>query len=121
MFSNAFLPGGASAAEAPASPEFSLTIQDLRSLTKALPKAIQDRIITADYAPADLVALGAYPLSVKRADLWLRTAIMPDVLRSITRSAARLQREYFDDIQQYLLEFLHDNRTALEARRMPAR
>jgi D-alanyl-D-alanine carboxypeptidase len=41
--------------------------------------------------------------------------------RYITRSATRLQKEYFDDIQQYLLEFLHDNRTALEGKRLPAR
>jgi D-alanyl-D-alanine carboxypeptidase len=41
--------------------------------------------------------------------------------RYITRPAARLQKEYFGDIQQYLLEFLHDNRTVLEARRQAAR
>ena len=41
--------------------------------------------------------------------------------RYITRPAAKLQKEYFDDIQQYLLEFLHDNRALLEARRVPAR
>jgi D-alanyl-D-alanine carboxypeptidase len=35
--------------------------------------------------------------------------------------AARMQKEYFDDIQQYMLEFLHENRTALEAKRLPAR
>ena len=40
--------------------------------------------------------------------------------RYITRPAAKLQKEYFDDIQQYLLEFLHDNRALLEARRLPA-
>ena len=38
--------------------------------------------------------------------------------RYITRPAARLQREFFDDVQQYLLEFLHDHRTALESARV---
>ncbi len=38
--------------------------------------------------------------------------------RYITRPAARLQREFFNDVQQYLLEFLHDHRTALEAARV---
>ena len=252
------LPGSAAAAGTPAAPEFSLTLQDLRAMTAALPKTIRDRIISeprvflhllsqvlnepVEYlllvdrkhllspgdVPADLVSLSAYPLSVSRADLLLRKAIMPDVLamaaaarvdgatllfsssyrsyeyqkavyerevrmygqqaadresarpgasqhqlgtavdfgsitdsfgdtkagrwlaahaeeygfslsypkgyenvtgyryeswhfRYITRSAARLQKEYFDDIQQYLLEFLHDNRTALEAKRLPPR
>jgi D-alanyl-D-alanine carboxypeptidase len=41
--------------------------------------------------------------------------------RFITRTAARMQKEYIGDIQQYLLEFLHDNRAALEAKRLPAR
>jgi len=41
--------------------------------------------------------------------------------RFITRPAARLQREFFDDVQQYLLEFLHDQRTVLEAARVRAR
>jgi D-alanyl-D-alanine carboxypeptidase len=41
--------------------------------------------------------------------------------RYITRPGARLQKEFFEDIQQYLLEFLHDNRTALEAKRVPPR
>jgi D-alanyl-D-alanine carboxypeptidase len=35
--------------------------------------------------------------------------------RYITKPAARLQREFFGDIQQYMLVFLHDNRAALEA------
>lgn len=38
--------------------------------------------------------------------------------RYITRPAARLQREFFDDVQQYLLEFLHDHRDALLAARV---
>jgi zinc D-Ala-D-Ala carboxypeptidase len=249
---------GSLAAGAAAAPEFSLTIQDLRLMTTALPKTVQDRIITdsrsflhllslvldepaeylvlvdkshpllPDYVPPDLVSLGAYPLSISRGDLSLRRAIMPDVLamaaaaradgaallfsssyrsyeyqktvyerevkmhgqqaadresarpgtsqhqlgtavdfgsitdafaetkagqwlaahaeeygfslsfpkgyesvtgyrteswhyRYITKTAARLQREYFDDIQQYLLVFLHDNRTALEAKRLTTR
>ena len=257
-FSGAIFPVPAAATGSLAAPEFSLTIQDLRTLTAALPGTVQARILAdprsflhmlsqvldepaellvlvdkshplpADYAPADLVSLGSYPLSVSRGDLSLRKAIMPDVLalaaaaradgvtllfsssyrsydhqkkvyehevkmngqqaadresarpgasqhqlgtamdfgsitdafsdtkagrwlaahaeeygfslsypkgfenvtgyryeswhyRYITRSAARLQREYFDDIQQYLIEFLHDNRTALEAKRLPAR
>ena len=41
--------------------------------------------------------------------------------RFIARPAALLQKEYFEDIQQYMLEFLHDNRAALEAKRLPAR
>jgi D-alanyl-D-alanine carboxypeptidase len=41
--------------------------------------------------------------------------------RYITKPGARLQKEFFDDIQQYLLEFLQDNRTALEAKRVPPR
>ena len=38
--------------------------------------------------------------------------------RYIGRPAARLQRECFQDVQQYLLEFIHDNRAALEAARV---
>ena len=37
--------------------------------------------------------------------------------RYITRPAARLQREFFDDVQQYLLEFLNDHRAELQAAR----
>jgi len=254
----AVLPASAAAAGTSAAPEFSLTLQDLRTITAALPKTVQDRIIgdarpflnllsrvldePAEYlvlvdkshplpagsVPPDLVSLAAYPLSVSRGDLLLRKAIMPDVLalsaaaradgvtllfsssyrsyeyqkavyerevktygqqaanresarpgtsqhqlgtavdfgsitdafaetkagrwlmahaeeygfslsfpkgyesvtgyryeswhyRYITKTAARLQKEYFEDIQQYLLEFLHDNRAALEAKRLPAR
>jgi hypothetical protein len=32
-----------------------------------------------------------------------------------------MQKEYFNDIQQYMLEFLHENRTALEAKQLPPR
>jgi D-alanyl-D-alanine carboxypeptidase len=35
--------------------------------------------------------------------------------RYITRPGAELQREFFGDIQQYLLQFLHDNRERLVA------
>jgi D-alanyl-D-alanine carboxypeptidase len=35
--------------------------------------------------------------------------------RYITKPAARLQREFFGDVQQYMLVFLNDNRAALEA------
>ncbi len=35
--------------------------------------------------------------------------------RYITRAAAALQKQFFDDIQQYLLQFLSDNRARLEA------
>jgi D-alanyl-D-alanine carboxypeptidase len=38
--------------------------------------------------------------------------------RYIGRPAARLQVEFFDDVQQYLLEFLHDHRAALDAARV---
>ena len=38
--------------------------------------------------------------------------------RYIGRPAARLQREFFGDVQQYLLEFFHDHRAALEAARV---
>jgi D-alanyl-D-alanine carboxypeptidase len=254
----ALLPAGAAAAGTPAAPEFSLTLQDLRAMTAALPKTVQDRItgepraflhllsrvldepaeylvlvdkkhlLPADAAPADLVSLSASPLAVGRADLSLRKAIMPDVLamnaaaradgvtllfssayrsydyqkavyerevktygqqaadresakpgasqhqlgtavdfgsitdafadtkagrwlmahaggygfslsyprglenvtgyryeswhyRYITRAAVELQKGYFEDIQQHLLEFLHDNRATLEAKRLPPR
>jgi D-alanyl-D-alanine carboxypeptidase len=38
--------------------------------------------------------------------------------RYITRPGALMQREFFDDVQQYLLEFLHDNRAILEQMRL---
>lgn len=38
--------------------------------------------------------------------------------RYITRACTLMQREFFDDVQQYLVEFLHQNRSALEARRL---
>jgi len=37
--------------------------------------------------------------------------------RYITKPGARMQREYFDDVQQYLLLFLHDERPTLLAHR----
>ena len=37
--------------------------------------------------------------------------------RYITRAGTRLQKEYFGDIQQYMLEFLHANRKTLEEKR----
>jgi D-alanyl-D-alanine carboxypeptidase len=37
--------------------------------------------------------------------------------RFITKAGTLLQKRYFDDIQQYMLEFLNTNRTVLEARR----
>jgi D-alanyl-D-alanine carboxypeptidase len=248
----------ARAADSPAAPEFSLTIQDLREMSAGLTKTAQGRImedprgflhllsqvldqpaellvlvdkshpLAADYEPKDLVSLTGYPLSVSRKDLRLRRSIMPAVLsmadaatqagatllfsssyrsyayqktvyerevktygqetadresarpgasqhqlgtamdfgsitdafadtragrwlmahawefgfslsypngfenvtgyryeswhyRYVTRPAARLQKEYFDDIQQYMLEFLRDNRAMLEAKRLPAR
>jgi D-alanyl-D-alanine carboxypeptidase len=248
-------PWPAAAAGAAAAPEFSLTPQELRTLTRDLPAAQQGRILAAaprflnlvsqvldeppelvvlvdknhllaaDDAPPDLVQLGGYPLAVSRNDLSLRKLIMPEVLamvsaaradgvtllfsssyrsydyqklvyerevktygqaaadresahpgasqhqlgtaidfgsitdafaqtkagqwlaahageygftlsyprgyesvtgyrweswhyRYITRPAARLQKEFFDDVQQYLLEFLHDHRAALEAARV---
>jgi D-alanyl-D-alanine carboxypeptidase len=38
--------------------------------------------------------------------------------RFITRAATLMQREFFDDVQQYLFEFLHANRVDLEAKRL---
>ncbi len=38
--------------------------------------------------------------------------------RYITRPGALMQREFFSNIQQYLLEFLHDNRAMLEQMRL---
>ncbi len=35
--------------------------------------------------------------------------------RYVTKAGALLQREFFGDIQQYMLQFLHDNRARLEA------
>lgn len=40
--------------------------------------------------------------------------------RYITRPGARMQIEFFGGIQQYLLQFLHDNRAILEANRVAA-
>jgi zinc D-Ala-D-Ala carboxypeptidase len=37
--------------------------------------------------------------------------------RYVTRAGTLLQREFFDDIQQYMLEFLHANRAILEDKR----
>jgi D-alanyl-D-alanine carboxypeptidase len=38
--------------------------------------------------------------------------------RFITKAGVLLQRRYFGDVQQYLLEFLDANRAALEAKRL---
>jgi D-alanyl-D-alanine carboxypeptidase len=38
--------------------------------------------------------------------------------RYITRAGTLMQREFFDDVQQYLVEFLHQNRTVLETKRL---
>ncbi len=38
--------------------------------------------------------------------------------RYITRPGARMQREFFSDVQQYFLQFLNDNRPMLEQMRM---
>ena len=37
--------------------------------------------------------------------------------RYITKAGTLLQRKYFDDIQQYMLEFLNENRALLQSRR----
>jgi zinc D-Ala-D-Ala carboxypeptidase len=37
--------------------------------------------------------------------------------RYVTKAGTLLQRKYFDDIQQYMLEFLDENRAAMESRR----
>jgi zinc D-Ala-D-Ala carboxypeptidase len=39
--------------------------------------------------------------------------------RYITKPGVVLQKKFFGDIQQYMLEFLNDNRTALESKRLP--
>ena len=251
----ALVPFSAFGSGARAAPEFTFTVRELKKVTASLPKGVQDRILAAPqaflhllaqvldqpaeylalvdkrhlldagYVPPDLVSLGDYPLAVSRKDLFLRKAIMPDVLamaaaaradgvtilfsssyrsydyqkavyerevqtygqaaadresahpgasqhqlgtavdfgsitdefagtkagrwlsahaweygftlsyprayeevtgyrweswhyRYIGRPAARLQREFFGDVQQYLLEFLNDHRTALEAARV---
>ena len=38
--------------------------------------------------------------------------------RYLTRPGALMQREFFGDVQQYLLEFVNDNRATLEQMRM---
>jgi len=38
--------------------------------------------------------------------------------RYITRAGTLMQREFFDNVQQYLVEFLHQNRAVLEAKRL---
>lgn len=93
------------------SPEFSLSIDDLRGMTASLPQEIRDGILSrpsaflglvgkvldqpadffllvdkqhplaADYVPADLVPLKSYPLRTTWPGLLLRKAIMPSVLR----------------------------------------
>jgi D-alanyl-D-alanine carboxypeptidase len=37
--------------------------------------------------------------------------------RYMTRSGTLIQREFFDDVQQYLIEFIHENRATLQSRR----
>ena len=39
--------------------------------------------------------------------------------RYITQTGTLMQRRYFRDVQQYFLEFLHDNRESLERARVP--
>ncbi len=38
--------------------------------------------------------------------------------RYVTRAGALMQREFFGDVQQYFLEFLHDSRAFLESKRI---
>jgi D-alanyl-D-alanine carboxypeptidase len=38
--------------------------------------------------------------------------------RYVTKPGALMQREFFGDIQQYMLQFLHDNRAVLEEKRV---
>ncbi len=110
-------PAGASGSRA--APEFTFSVPQLRTLTAALPKSIQDRILAspkeflrqlsqvldqpeellvlvdkrhplgADYVPPDLVSLSSFPLAVSRSDLELRKSVMPEVLALV--SAARSQ------------------------------
>jgi zinc D-Ala-D-Ala carboxypeptidase len=40
--------------------------------------------------------------------------------RFITKQGALLQKRYFGDVQQYLLQFLHEHRAVLESRRRPS-
>ena len=37
--------------------------------------------------------------------------------RYITRAGTALQREYFDDVQQYMLDFFHENQATLRVKR----
>jgi len=39
--------------------------------------------------------------------------------RYVTKPGVVLQKQFFGDIQQYMLEFLDDNRTVLESKRLP--
>ncbi len=95
------------------SPEFSLSLDDVRKMTAALPADIRDGILArpstflslmakvldepadlfilvdkehglaADYVPSDLVPLKDYPLRATLPNLSLRKAVMPAVLRMV--------------------------------------
>jgi len=114
----AAFPPRAFAAGSRAAPEFTFSVRQLRVLTAALPRAVQDRILAspraflhrlsqvldqpqdllalvdkshllgADYVPPDLVPLGGYRLAVSRNDLSLRRVIMTDVLAMVAAAKA---------------------------------
>lgn len=91
------------------------TVIDFGSITDAFAATKAGRWLAAhagEYGFSLSYPRGYEPVTGYRWESWH--------YRYIGRPAAQLQKEFFDDVQQYLLEFLHDNRAALEAARVKA-
>jgi D-alanyl-D-alanine carboxypeptidase len=86
------------------------TVIDFGSITDAFAGTKQGRWLAAhawEYGFSLSYPDGYEPVTGYKHESWH--------YRYITKPAARLQREFFGDIQQYMLAFLNDNRSALEA------
>jgi len=118
LFLCLLLPAAALQAGTGITPEFSLSVDDLKGMTADMPRAVRDGILSrpseflqlmahvldqpadllvlvdkehglpADYVPPDLVPLKDYALRTTWPDLMLRKAIMPAVLQMVRAARA---------------------------------
>jgi D-alanyl-D-alanine carboxypeptidase len=89
------------------------TVVDFGSITDAFAETPAGRwlqVHAEEYGFSLSFPQGYEPVTGYRWECWH--------YRYITRPGTRLQEEYFDNVQQYLMEFLHANRAFLEARRV---
>lgn len=117
MAVGALLPRSAEASGPRITAEFALSTTELETMTQFLPQGIRaGRCLAAhawEYGFSRSYPQGYESITGYRYESWH--------YRYITKPGVLLQRKYFADIQQYLLEFLNQNRSVLEAKRLKKR